>query len=446
MPHFSKKLQVLCALILAVLWAPGLSECRLVTDDDTECEGRRVYIHDLPSEFNTGTLEQCEFGLAEWLNICPYAENDGFGQPYINTSQLVLGKGWFDTNSYMLELIIHSRMKRYRCLTVDSSRADAIFVPYYAGLDALRYLYNNAKNYEEAQQLPHGDMLMSWLRDTPEWERYGGKDHFMVMGRTAWDFVTNPAKSAKPAWGTGMLHMPGMANMTAMLIEKRSWVPSEQAIPYPTSFHPTRAQLQEWILRVRKARRNTLFSFAGSVRPYSSDRFRSILIGQCSKSDRCGFVDCRKFKCSHDSQPIISAFLQSVFCLQPKGDTATRRSTFDSIIAGCIPVFFDTDSAYTQYTWHLPEDTSAYSVYIPEENVVADRYLIQRVLESISRKRLTEMQKNLVRMIPSVIYMMANASESSAVRDAFDISVQSVLDRISEVKQQQSAEFVYFDD
>ena len=83
----------------------------------------------------------------------------------------------------------------------------------------------------------------------------------------------------------------------------------------------------------------------------------------------CRLVDCVAAKCMHEAEPAMRAFMGSVFCLQPRGDTQTRRSTFDAIIAGCIPVFFNKDGAYTQYTWHLPsdgeKDNEGYSVYIP---------------------------------------------------------------------------------
>uniref|UniRef100_A0A0E0ED15 Uncharacterized protein n=1 Tax=Oryza meridionalis TaxID=40149 RepID=A0A0E0ED15_9ORYZ len=37
-------------------------------------------------------------------------------------------------------------------------------------------------------------------------------------------------------------------------------------------------------------------------------------------------------------------------------DSYTRKSTFDSMLAGCISVFLHPASAYNQYTWHLPRD------------------------------------------------------------------------------------------
>nr|GEV69783.1 hypothetical protein CTI12_AA330670 [Tanacetum cinerariifolium] len=55
----------------------------------------------------------------------------------------------------------------------------------------------------------------------------------------------------------------------------------------------------------------------------------------------------------------------------PPGDTPTRRSAFDSLLAGCIPVFFEELSAKKQYVWHFPEDEhDEFSIMIPKKDVV----------------------------------------------------------------------------
>ena len=54
---------------------------------------------------------------------------------------------------------------------------------------------------------------------------------------------------------------------------------------------------------------------------------------------------------SHDA-PYITAwelYAQSVFCLQPPGDSPTRRAFYDSLLFGCIPVI--SKSAAESYTY-----------------------------------------------------------------------------------------------
>ena len=61
-------------------------------------------------------------------------------------------------------------------------------------------------------------------------------------------------------------------------------------------------------------------------------------------------------RCEKSPEKVIGMFQNSIFCLQPPGDAYTRRSTFDSMLAGCIPVFFHPHTAYTQYWWYFPKN------------------------------------------------------------------------------------------
>ncbi|KAJ7980844.1 Xyloglucan galactosyltransferase KATAMARI1 [Quillaja saponaria] len=109
-------------------------------DSDFDCNGRYIYIHDLPTKFNKDLLINCR-SLTNWTNMCDYTENMGLGLHLPNTEKVFANTGWFATNQFLLEVIFHNRMKQYKCLTNDSSKASAIFVPYYAGLDVSRYLW-----------------------------------------------------------------------------------------------------------------------------------------------------------------------------------------------------------------------------------------------------------------------------------------------------------------
>ncbi|GAB2230012.1 hypothetical protein Droror1_Dr00014268 [Drosera rotundifolia] len=122
--------------------------------------------------------------------------------------------------------------------------------------------------------------------------------------------------------------------------------------------------------RMRKLERPYLFSFAGAPRPGNPKSIRGQIIDQCKKTSVCKLLECDfgKSKC-HSPSSIMKMFQSSLFCLQPQGDSYTRRSAFDSMLAGCIPVFFHPGSAYTQYTWHLPKNFTTYSVFTPENDI-----------------------------------------------------------------------------
>ncbi|KAI7989904.1 putative xyloglucan galactosyltransferase GT19 [Camellia lanceoleosa] len=154
--------------------------------------------------------------------------------------------------------------------------------------------------------------------------------------------------------------------------------------------------------------------------------------GSSGYSKLCEFVDCSYGICEHDPIRFMRPMLKSSFCLQPPGDTPTRRSTFDSIVAGCIPVFFEDQSAKSQYGWHLPEEQyGEFSVFIPKEDVVFKGLRVLDVLMSIPRGEVRRMRDNVLEMMPRVMYRKHGSSLAlKNKKDAFDIAVEGTLQRI----------------
>ncbi|CAM6124624.1 unnamed protein product [Calypogeia fissa] len=404
------------------------------------CKGRQIFMYDLPPEFNIAVNDQsrCNRSLIGWIDLCPRFSNDGYGAklwsengsvPTNSAHENFDVENWHDTDSYMLEKIFHTRMQNYRCLTNDPSKADAFFVPYYTGLLALDFLYDQTDlelTFEKRKNF--GQDLMDWLAEHggEYWSRFGGRDHFIIKGRTGWDFAVHSR------WGTGFSELPYAENMTSLLIERRPYQRNEIAIPYPTSYHPDSPQkVEAWIQKVQSSERRYLFSYVGAPRTESWS-VRGIVGTACVNAGEsiCNLVNCSIVKCSHDPISIYKSFLSANFCLQPKGDTATRRSTFDCMIAGAIPVFFDNDSAYTQYFWHLPQDPEMYSVYIPEKDL-KNGVSIQNVLASYSPERVEQMRRNIVSIIPNLMYNGYENDPDSLSKDAYEISLERVLERIA---------------
>ncbi|KAJ0019934.1 hypothetical protein Pint_32390 [Pistacia integerrima] len=371
--------------------------------DFEACKGRFIYIPRIPRRFNEDLLRHCD-SLSFWCNMCEFISN----------------KGWFATNQFMLEVIFHNRMKQYKCLTSNSSLASAIFLPYYPGLDLNRYLwYKNTMKMKDIEALE----FVKWLRRRPEWKRMHGRDHFLVGGRVSWDFLR--ATKNDSDWGNRLLRLPQTRNMTMLVIESSPWNNNDFAIPYPTYFHPSNdSEVLQWQNRMREQERPFLISFVGGKRSNSHNSIiRNEVIDQCRASRKCRLMECSKRQnLCYEPIQVMKMFQSSVFCLQPEGDSYTRRSTFDSILAGCIPVFFHPGSAYVQYTWHLPKDYTKYSVFIPDIDVKNGKVSI-------------EMREEVIRLIPRVIYADPNGRLES-LEDAFDITVKGVLDRVEKIRKE----------
>ncbi|KAH9607153.1 hypothetical protein KSS87_005078 [Heliosperma pusillum] len=287
------------------------------------------------------------------------------------------------------------------------------------------------------------------------------------MARTAWDFSQPLPTDYKPGgdakavgswdgdgegegrlWGTSFLMSPEFFNITALTLESRAWPWQEQAVPHPTSFHPpSLALLESWVLRVRRSRRSTLMLFAGGGGTASSGNpnIRRSIREECGVNASevgisgrfqkvCEVVDCSNGICEHDPIRYMKPMLEASFCLQPPGETPARRSTFDGMIAGCIPVFFEDQSAKTQFQWHLPPaEFGEFSVTILKEDVVFKGLKIVDVLMGIPKSEVRRMREKVMEMIPKVMYRKHGSSLGLRTKkDAFDIAIEGTLQRIKD--------------
>ncbi|KAF3457370.1 hypothetical protein FNV43_RR02027 [Rhamnella rubrinervis] len=401
------------------------------TNHFDSCSGRYIYIQDLPRQFNEDLLNNCRI-IEKSRDMCPFLSNEGFGTKLEDndSKRVFTEKDWFLTSQFSLEVIFHNRMKKYKCLTNDSSMASGIFVPYYSGLDAAQYLLYNVSVRDASAQ-----KLVDFLAKRPEWKTMWGRDHFMIGGRVAWDYRRQTDNEKD--WGSKLMFLPESKNMTLLSIESSLWN-NDIGIPYPTYFHPSKESVVfDWQERMRKRERRYLFSFAGAPRPGAEYSIRSELINQCkSSTEHCKFMACDGSN-NHCENPekVMGLFQNSIFCLQPSGDSFTRRSTFDSILAGCIPVFFDPASAYTQYLWHLPTNFSKYSVFISKHDIKEKRVSISERLLGVPTDEIFEMQEEVTRMIPKIIYGNWTSGFERKLEDAFDIAVNGMLERVEKVRK-----------
>ncbi|KAL6905308.1 hypothetical protein ACP4OV_002909 [Aristida adscensionis] len=423
---------------LALLLISLAAVCGAGTAAPDPCSGRRIHIRRLPPRFHADLLRHCgaeAFPLADPSAAttspppCESLANHGLGPRTHPRS-----RSWHRTDARLLEPFFHRRVLERGCLADDPAHADAVFVPYYAALDALPYVLDPALLDASAR---HGEDLAEFLaRDRPEiLSRRRGHDHFLVVAGSAWDYAQPPAAEPR-LWGsTSLLRLPALANFTFLTLESRAWPWQEHAVPHPTSFHPSSLpRLRAWLARARRARRGTLMLFAGGAARPSRPNIRGSILAECAnRTDACVVVDCSGGKCAHDPARYMRPMLGARFCLQPPGDTPTRRSTFDAILAGCVPVFFEDIAARRQYGWHLPPARyDEFSVHIPKEAVVFGGVRIAETLEAVPEAEVRRMRERVLEMAPRVMYRRHGSTTElrEAEKDAVDLAIDGVLRRI----------------
>ncbi|GFP78931.1 xyloglucan galactosyltransferase katamari1 [Phtheirospermum japonicum] len=398
------------------------------------CPSGKVYAYDLPSQFNTDLLSRncTDLNPARWL--CGNVSNHGHGAPAVELRRIMpenLSRSWYRTNQFALELIFHDRILKHKCRTMEPGSATAFYIPFYAGLAVGEYLWTN----DTSKQDHLCEMLVHWIKNQKYWKRSNGSDHFITIGRITWDFRRLTVLDKK--WGSIFLNMPEMQNVTRFIIEKDPGDAHEVGVPYPTGFHPTtKDALDQWQNFARDHNRSSLFTFIGARRNWVSHDFRALLLGYCqNEPDFCRLVDCDTAHCATDPAAVLEAFLGSEFCLQPKGDSYTRRSVFDCMLAGSVPVFFWNQTAYDQYEWFLPGEPESYSVFIDHEVVRNGSGVIKQVLMKYSKEEIRRKREKVIETIPRIICGMGNGGLIRSFKDAFDIAFDGVLERIRKDKE-----------
>ncbi|KAI3457678.1 hypothetical protein Pfo_014341 [Paulownia fortunei] len=399
---------------------------------DETCKFGRIYVYDLPTMLNKDLLDNCH-ELDPWSSRCNAVSNGGFGPPASGLDGVVpmnLTPAWYWTDMYAAEVIYHDRMMNYKCRTLNQNQGTAFYIPFYVGLAVGKYLWFN---YTSKDRDFHSVEMLNWVKNQQPWKNSNGSDHFIMLGRLTWDF--RRLTDNDDEWGTRFIYMPLMKNVLRLAVERSQWDELEISVPYPTAFHPrSESDIRHWQSFIRARKRSSLFTFVGAIRKKIKNDFRGVLMSYCkNESISCRVVDCAITHCYDGAPAILEAFLDSDFCLQPKGDGFTRRSMFDCMLAGAIPVYFWRGSFEYQYEWHLPEAASTYSVFIDHKDVRNDTSIVREVLEKYSREEVKKMRETIVDFLPRLLYSRSETCLGS-VDDAFDIAMEGVLRRFKHQK------------
>ncbi|KAK3143930.1 hypothetical protein QOZ80_4AG0306750 [Eleusine coracana subsp. coracana] len=414
--------------------------------DAGACGAGLVYVYDLPPEFNHDLVDDCE-SLWPWYSFCPYLDHGGFGQRaatlpvFLDVTPNTSLPNWYNTDQFQLEVIVHRRLLPHPCRTTDPARAAAFYVPFYAGLDVGSHLWGD--NATVADRDRAGLRLLRWLRNQTSFRNSGGWDHFITLGRITWDF----RRYGDDGWGTRFVLTPGMENVTRLAIEADPLDAMDVAVPYPTGFHPRAARdVRAWQRHVLALRRRTLFGFAGAPRAGFRDDFRDVLLEECEDAGRarCRSVDCTGTRCTDNGAAVLKLFLGTKFCLQPRGDSFTRRSLFDCMVAGAVPVLFWRQTAYDQYRWYLPArsrgEEREWSVFIDPRELRVGNVSVREVLEGFSQQRVRRMRERVVEMIPRIVYASSPDGLGGGMADALDVALDGVLKRFRERRRRMARE------
>mmetsp|Transcript_89 Transcript_89/g.177 ORF Transcript_89/g.177 Transcript_89/m.177 type:complete len:191 (-) Transcript_89:656-1228(-) len=144
-------------------------------------------------------------------------------------------------------------------------------------------------------------------------------------------------------------------------------IPNLYAVPYESGLHVrSAAQMRQWQSRILAAIRPALITLvtAASARGAERDGVdRATLVRACRQANgTCIAHDCTSQPHACKKPAVYAAYMRSVYCLMPPGDTPSRNAIFDALACGCIPIVYHRTSF--SYPWHVP-NASAVVLFAP---------------------------------------------------------------------------------
>lgn len=364
-----------------------------------------------------------------------FRPNNGAGE------MLHADQGLFQTWQFSLYKNIMARLKVSEHRTLKPEEATAFIVPFDLGVHS----YIDHLTGVPRLASPHGwlaqQLLRTYSKDKALYWKYQGHNHFVFLSVTAYQMV---------GIGVKTFFMQICQNCTTITIEtsptktaikgrtRKHWY----AVPYPSSFHWYEGiKSPPWELTSQSPKRSILALFIGSVRTSqpNSNSLRRLLFDQCGREPACEWHHTR-----HACTGVINAtdtlllLRKAVFCPAPTGDSLTRKSLFDSLVAGCIPVLFSRASLL-QYSWHLSDqDVEDVSVYIPLKAMNKGGANFIDILKNLTPEAVALKQAKIRALAPSLQYSVVpdrvgNGSDgrhwAPPLRDAADVIISRILAR-----------------
>jgi hypothetical protein len=409
----------------------------------------RLFVYRLPEAYRSPRVK--------YGNLPP----DGIGEPLSMRDQI--DAPLWNTDQYSLGSLVHERALSYNCRTHDPSSADLFLVPAYrsymgesgcaepAGshLRLLQRLQLPLRNAKEGRAQPSADG-----RAPTSLDARGGADHIFLNPRNGelWDRTA----SCELTFGSPQLGAALYFSMEAGNQHGETWVYPEGycgtvcvpayhpqllseswywSLPWPSTVHlDVSATSAPWASTHKRsilvaAHFNTQHK---PILPRPTLHLRLRLLASCrAQPSRCSAVPVNMNVTDkvQGGEETALLYWQSTFCLQPGGDTVSRKGIVDAILLGCVPVLFHTGQL-AQWPWHWGEWVSSATVLLNESAVRAREIDVVDTLAAIPPARIEQLRASLRAHAHRMQYSAVDTSalpprvREFAAPDAFDVLLQ----------------------
>ncbi|CAH1789402.1 unnamed protein product [Owenia fusiformis] len=377
----------------------------------------KIYIYQLDDRFNMN-ITTC---LSDPTNKplhgrgCNYFNYQGYGKTletmdkegYVVTSQCQFG----------LEPIFHNKLLRSGLVTKDASKADLFYIPYYAGLSC--FCGRGFKTLEK--------IVWTIIKTSAFFKK--GKPHFMALSTVQRDLHLG-------GWVNGCSFLSGRPraeHMKFVIIEGAPSQPDLIPAPYPSYIHYLRPNAHVAIDNARPIHvlmaGNPMTAFRKYLKLELDDEYKKYKgTGRYSLCLQTHSVNYTRLGYKTFQALLTATMRNATFCLQPHGDTPTRKSFFDGLLSGCIPVIFTNHSAYYPFIdmQHagFPYPYHTFTILLNEEDIMKNKRSVLKLLGDIPTETIRKMQERIVEIGKYFQYGFYDDDD-----DAFTLTIQNVMNK-----------------
>ena len=388
----------------------------------------KIYILSLPSRFNSELLTCLD---KVFYDGCFKTSHCGMGpEMYSEHGGDFTAR---DTWQFSLEVIIHHKLLLSPYRTFNIHEAHAVYVPYYAAADC--FCSQLQSQYPSVSE--NVKRLLRLIREQGSF--LSKKPYVMALGK-----IEREHMSPRCPW---LIQSQVVQEMTYIGIEQESnpsfrYYHREASsslilAPYPSYGHFTTNRGSKYTSTLFNNPRPVFVFLAAASR--RSNPFRAKILDQfkghftrdqfetynsanrerkSADGDGYTMVHYGTPECQGEhNRHTLTWMKHSTICLQPPGDSPTRKSIYDAIISGCIPAFF-TDTHQVRLPFQNTLDYDKFSITIPASTVEEGINLYQYLRFRYKEDTIKSMQRNLQKVVKNFQYSfpITNDDHTDAVK------------------------------
>ena len=397
----------------------------------------RIYVYNL-SAYNQA-VETC---YASDMTAPCFRVNydDGFG-PIVTPKNLSVGIRIRRTCQGALFVMFHKWLSQSRYVTDNPLEADAFYLPVFFMLGGESgYCYQRYSRQFTGPYLK----LLEYCKDD-----INKKKHFVTTG---WPEIYPP----QPVPWKNVVNIVVEQNDVRRPKYSSEWI----VAPYPSDGHFTKTQGGEYVKTLFQHTRNIFILFVGRTRQGHAKTgphtIRNHVMGQIKthtdksytkfmartkiekiekteKREKIEKIEMIENPVQYSPKDCVKPpydehttewMRHSVFCLQPPGDSNSRKSFYDSVVSGCIPVLFELSYVkHVTYPFERYVDYSKFTVTVPMNKTIEETLREYRDNAALVR----ELQENLRHIMQYLQYNDPSAYDVGD--DAFTLLVKEMYDR-----------------